>query len=123
VLIFWLFLVSVLAFGPTACRKAAPAGAVDFYLEDTRESGFQLFADGSPEGWFAYLQTPKGFVEYPGSFAIGGSKLVFTAPWSSLDWPKGKFFNSFADWSRRGDVVNTSAQDNAPSIGKTGFPR
>lgn len=96
---------------------------VDLYRQDVRESDFQVFADGSSEGWFAYLQTPRGFIEYPGTFGIGGSKLVFVVPWSSFDSIKGNFFSSFADWSRKGDVVNESAQDNAPTIGKSSFAR
>jgi hypothetical protein len=85
------------------------------------ESDYQLFADGGTDGWFAYLQTPKGFVRYPGSFAISGTRLVFTVPWSALGGRRQGRFSAFADWSQGGRPGtlggNATSQDLAPELG------
>jgi hypothetical protein len=91
---------------------------IDIFRSDAAESDYQLFADGGSDGWFAYLHTPEGFVKYPGSFSIGGSRMVFEVPWSALGGgPKGSF-SSFLDWSGPGAVaVSPSSQDFAPDSG------
>jgi hypothetical protein len=80
-----------------------------------KESDYQLFAQGDESRWLAYLQTPSGFVEYPGTFQIGGPKLVFTVPWSSIGGRKGGTTSVFADWSDNTTlVVAASSSDKLP---------
>ena len=91
---------------------------VDLYKGATRESDFQLFAEGAPEGWFAYLQGPKGFVRYRGGFAVGGRTIRFTVPWADLPGVRSGGFAAFADWSKPRDVgPNAAAEDQAPDLG------
>lgn len=98
---------------------------VDFFRGATQiESDYQLFADGQPEGWFAYLQTPKGFVRFPGRFGIGGRRLEFVVPWSAIGSPSSRgYFSAFADWSRDEAPVNRFGEDHVPNLGKASFTR
>jgi hypothetical protein len=99
---------------------------VDLYPSRAqRESDFQLFVDGQPEGWYAYLDTPRGFVRYPGTFALGGSRLVFIVPLTTVRSPVVGRFSAFVDWSRRssGLTGNASSNDYAPTLGTKRFTR
>jgi len=97
---------------------------VDFFRSRTQlESDYQLFVDGQPDGWFAYLHTPRGFVKYPGTFGIGGDRMVFTVPWSSLGSPQSGAFAGFADWSRVATPANVYGEDHAPDLGNAGYAR
>jgi hypothetical protein len=97
---------------------------IDLYRTVTQlESDYQLFADGEPDGWFAYLHTPKGFVKYPGTFGIGGDRLVFTVPWAALGSPSAGAFGAFADWTRRASPVNLAGEDLAPDLGHATYAR
>jgi hypothetical protein len=106
-----------------------PAGetmglGVDFFGSRTdTESRYQLFADGEPDGWYAYLQDPKGFVKYPGTFGLGGRRLVFTVPWASLGGPSAGYFSAFADWTRRATPANLSGEDHAPDLTNAPYTR
>jgi hypothetical protein len=106
-----------------------PAGetmgvGVDLFRDAAQtESDYQLFADGEPDGWFAYLQTPKGFVRYPGTFGVGGRRLEFTVPWSSIGSPASGRFSAFADWTRDASPANQSGEDHAPNLGTASFTR
>ena len=92
---------------------------VDLYKDaEATESDYQLFADGGDDGWFAYLQTPQGFVEYPGSFRLGGGRLVFQVPLASIGGLSAKAADCFLDWSQAGTVVNAAASDRAPNTGR-----
>ena len=96
---------------------------VDFYRSTAQlESDYQLFADGQPEGWYAYLQTPDGFVKYPGTFGVGGNRLVFTVPWSALGGARSGAFSAFADWTRSA-ATNLAGEDHAPDLGSAPFSR
>lgn len=96
---------------------------IDFFVTESKESDYQLFADGGLEGWFGYLQTPDGFKD-PGTFQVGGSHIVFVTPWASLGEMRSGTFNSFADWSKAGlPVVNPSSRDLAPDSGDQSFKR
>lgn len=88
------------------------------------DSDYQVFADGGPEGWFAYLETPEGFVRYPGRFLLAGSRMTWELPWSAVgDLARGEF-RAFADWSGPGvAVVNKVSQDWVPDSGRSGFRR
>lgn len=97
---------------------------VDFYRKAGQfESDYQLFADGGKDGWFAYLSTPKGFVKYPGTFALGGTALSFTVPWSSLGAPQSGRFKAFADWTARRSTGNVASNDRAPAVADGAFDR
>ena len=99
---------------------------VDLYPPGTgRESDYQLFADGEPDGWFAYLDTPRGFVRYPGSFTNTGDRLVFTVPLSAVGSPHRGRVSAFADWSRKASGVtgNKSSNDFTPTLGTTSYSR
>ena len=87
---------------------------VDFYRTDERESDYQLFADGDDSGWRAFLHTPDGLVQYPGSFGIGGRVFVFEVPWSALGGKKAADVDMFIDWSKKGTPVNKATSDQAP---------
>jgi hypothetical protein len=94
---------------------------LDIFHGDTSESAYQLFADGGSDGWYAYLHTPEGIVQYPGTFAIGGGRLEFSVPWNSLgDLRQGRF-SAFADWSRAQPAVNASSEDHSPDSGTARF--
>jgi hypothetical protein len=109
-----------------ASRESLGIG-VDLYQRTTQtESDYQLFADGGPDGWFAYLQTPRGFVRYPGTFAISGSQVVLTVPWASLGSRTSGAFSAFADWTqggRAGLTGNPSSHDEAPALGNRAYTR
>jgi hypothetical protein len=99
---------------------------VDLYPQRSqRESDYQLFVDGEPDGWYAYLQTPRGFVRYPGTFALGGNRLVFTVPLSSVKSPTAGRFSAFVDWTRRasGLTGNKASNDYAPTLGTKRYTR
>lgn len=99
---------------------------VDLYRRGTaRESDYQLFADGEPDGWYAYLDTPRGFVKYPGTFGLGGSEIVFTVPWSSVGQLSEGRFSGFVDWTRRssGLTGNKASNDYAPTVGTKDYSR
>lgn len=110
---------------PAAMPPNETAGVgVDFYRNAVQtESDYQLFADGEPDGWFAYLQTPKGFVRYPGRFAVGGDRLVFAVPWSALGSPASGRFSAFSDWTRSATPTNRSGEDHAPDLATAPFSR
>ena len=107
-----------------ASRESLGIG-VDLYQRTTQtESDYQLFADGGPDGWFAYLQTPRGFVRYPGTFGLTGAQLVFTVPWSSVGSRTSGAFSAFADWTqggRAGLTGNPSSHDEAPTLGNRAY--
>ena len=99
---------------------------VDLYRPGTaRESDYQLFADGEPDGWYAYLDTPRGFVRYPGSFSNTGDRFVFTVPLSAVGSPRAGRVSAFADWSRKATGVtgNKASNDYAPTLGTTTYSR
>lgn len=96
---------------------------VDLLEDEEGESRYQLFADGGGDGWFAYLQTPRGFVEFPGEFRVGGTVLEFVIPWDSIGSPARGPFSGFLDWSRERPVANAVASDRAPDSGDGSFDR
>jgi hypothetical protein len=101
---------------------------VDLYARTTQTEGdYQLFADGGPDGWFAYLETPRGFVRYPGTFALSGAQLVFTVPWTSLGARTSGAFSAFADWTQGGKAGtlggNANSHDDAPALGSKAWSR
>ncbi|MBK5306611.1 MAG: hypothetical protein JJD92_08005 [Frankiaceae bacterium] len=110
---------------PTRAADGEAIGiGVHFYRTVSQfESDYQLFADGGPDGWFAYLHTPKGFVRYPGTFELTGDGLRFTVPWSSLANRTEGTFSAFDDWTQRRTTGNAAANDRAPLLGNTSYAR
>lgn len=96
---------------------------VNLLRQDSGESRYQLFADGGSDGWVAFLQTPDGFVAYPGEFRVGGDLVEFVIPWGALGSPSNGPFSAFLDWSRERPVVNAAAEDRAPGSGDASFDR
>lgn len=96
---------------------------VDLFLSSSGESDYQLFADGSREGWFAYLHGPGGFAAYQGAFRLAGSRMVFEVPWSALGDARGGTFSSFVDWSRKATPINETGEDHAPNGAGASFRR
>ena len=86
-----------------------------------KESSFQVFAEGSVQGWLAYLQVGEDFVKYPGTFELAGNKLVFAVPWADVGGRKAGSMAAFADWSKEGAVLASVGADKAPDRGATGF--
>lgn len=114
------------ALPPTTATGESMGIGVDLYRAAAkRESDYQLFADGESDGWFAYLDTPKGFVHFPGTFALGGARLVFTVPWSSVGNPQTGRTSGFADWTQRSSAAtgNPSSNDYVPTLGTTNYSR
>jgi hypothetical protein len=88
-----------------------------------RGSGdYQVFASGEPGGWYGYLYTPDGFVEYEGSFAVSGRTITFIVPWSALGGTDPGTFSAFVDWTGPPkDGRNGFSQDTAPDEGTADF--
>jgi hypothetical protein len=88
---------------------------VDFFRTNGTESDYQLFADGGSDGWRAFLQTPAGFVRYPGDFRLGDGTVQFEVAWSDLGGGPAGTVRAFVDWAKPtvGGVIQRT-QDVAP---------
>jgi hypothetical protein len=94
---------------------------VDIYRGHA-ESDFQLFADGSSDGWFAYYEAGSGFKPFPGYFEQGANRLVFVVDWAAIGGHSPGAFSAFADWSKTATAVLASAsEDHAPDNGTSPF--
>jgi hypothetical protein len=104
----------------TLAEREVMGVGVDLFRTNERESDYQLFATGRADGWTAYLDTPDGFVKYPGTFTISGAALTFSVPWRSIGGHVGANVSTFADWSKAAvAVVAQTGQDSAPDQGTT----
>ena len=111
--------VAVAAAIPDALASGEVQGVgIDFYRSEDVESDYQLFIDGDDEGWRAFLQSPEGVIEYPGSFGVGGRVFVLEIPWESLGGRRPARVNMFVDWSQRDTPLNRVGSDRAPDEGK-----
>ncbi|HVM09530.1 MAG TPA: hypothetical protein VM345_13770 [Acidimicrobiales bacterium] len=110
-------LVDVGAPFPAFKEREVLGVGVDMYRKDERESDYQLFADGGINGWTGYLQTPDGFVRYPGTFAVGSRRVMFEVPWSSVGGKRSFRFSTFLDWSSRDTLLPQAGGDAAPDSG------
>jgi hypothetical protein len=91
---------------------------IDLFRSRSDESDFQVFLDGGADGWHGYLQTPRGFVRYPGDVRIDGRMLVTELPWSSLGGRSEAQVSAFADWSdAAGDASSDSVDRSALRLG------
>ena len=91
-----------------------PKGEVPLVGVDIGDEGYQLFVEGGGESWTAYLDTPEGFVEYPGTFRLAGSALVLQVPFSAVGSPTRAPVRVFAEWSRDSGtlgVLNPTSED------------
>lgn len=82
---------------------------VDFSKPGAFESDVQVFVDGGEGGWRAYLHAEDGFVDYPGTFGIGGNRLVFELPASAMPDPLPPVVSAFLDWSTKSPTPATSS--------------
>jgi len=90
---------------------------VDFMRTVAQTEGqYQLFVDGEADGWFAYLRGPRRYITYPGTFAVGQDRVVFTVPWSSLGNRRSGRFNAFADWTKATGDPHPYSEDHAPQL-------
>jgi hypothetical protein len=87
---------------------------VDLFRAREDESDFQVFLDGGSDGWRGFLQTPRGFVRYPGTVSVDGRMLVTVIPWSSLGGRAGAQVSAFADWSDGRGRSSADTVDRAP---------
>jgi hypothetical protein len=103
--------------GPVPDRLAANETmgvGVDVY-RGHKESDFQVFADGGPDGWYAYYEAGSTFKRFPGRFELGGDKLVFEVDWAAIGGRHPGAFSAFADWSRSASaLVAAASEDHAP---------
>lgn len=84
--------------GALAGREVEGLG-VDLFRSSSEESDYQLFLDGGSDGWRAFLQTPRGFVDFPGYFGVEGRTFYVWVPWDSLGGRRQADVSAFVDWS------------------------
>ena len=84
--------------GSLADREVEGVG-IDLYRSGSDESDYQVFLDGGRHGWRAFLQTPSGFVRFPGSFSLGGRTLRVAVPWRAVGGREKAEVSVFVDWS------------------------
>lgn len=101
--------------------EAAGVGLDLYAAESDRESGYQVFLEGSVDGWFAYLDTPQGLARFVGSFALADETFVITVPWSALGARKVGWFSVFSDSSSAVALAAISAEDRAPDRSKAPY--
>jgi hypothetical protein len=80
---------------------------IDLFRSSSDESDYQVFLDGGRHGWRAFLQTPGGFVDFPGTFAVDGRTLSIVVPWSAVGGRDGADVSAFVDWSSGVDRLST----------------
>lgn len=87
--------------GRLAAHEVEGVG-IDFYRSSSDESDYQVYLDGGSGGWRAFLQTPRGFVDFPGTFSLHGRTLDVVIPWSAVGGREAAEVGAFADWSAGG---------------------
>ena len=88
---------------------------IDLFRSRADESDFQVFLDGGSGGWRGFLQTPRGFVRYPGTLSVAGSMLVTVIPWTELGGRSDAQVSAFADWSDDGGRSSADTVDRGPT--------
>ena len=88
---------------------------IDLFRSRSDESDFQVFLDGGSGGWRGFLQTPRGFVRYPGTLSVAGSMLVTVIPWTELGGRADAQVSAFADWSDDGGRSSADTVDRGPT--------
>jgi hypothetical protein len=84
--------------GALADREVQGVG-IDLFRSSSDESDYQVFLDGGRHGWRAFLQTPDGFVDFPGTFAVERRTLHVTVPWQAVGGRERAEVSVFVDWS------------------------
>lgn len=90
--------VASLVPGALADREVQGVG-IDIYRSSSEESDYQVFLDGGTHGWRAFLQTPDGFVDFPGTFTVRGRTLTAVVPWDAVGGRDDVEASVFVDWS------------------------
>lgn len=88
-----------------------PLIGVDILEQESGESAYQLFVEGGGQQWGAHLQTPQGFVPFPGTFVIGGRAMTLTLPWNTLGSPTRGPVRAYVEWSRERLLINPTSRD------------
>lgn len=96
---------------------------VDLFRGIGLESAYQVFVDGGSDGWRAYFQRGSDFVQYPGTFRLGGSRLELVVPLSAFADGDPERASAFADWSHRLDTGNRSSEDLLPDVASVTLSR
>lgn len=93
---------------------APPEGEVPLVGVNIGNDGYQLFVEGGGQAWAAYLDTPEGFVAYPGTFELAGSAMVLQVPFNAVGSPTRADVTAFVEWSRDSGtlgVLNPTSED------------
>ena len=75
------------------------------------DRGYQLFVEGGGQSWEAYLQTPQGFVQYPGTFQLGGRSIVLQVPFNAVGSPTRAPVRAFVEWAQERLLLNATSED------------
>jgi hypothetical protein len=101
----------------TLADREVQGVGIDVFRSSTSESDYQVFLDGGRHGWRAFLQTPDGFVAFPGSFGLDGRTFSVSLPWSAIGGRQQAQVSVFADWSAAG---GRSSSDSTSRVGLPG---
>ena len=100
--------VTVASAVPAALADREVQGVgVDLFRASSDESDYQVFLDGGRHGWRAFLQTPDGFVDFPGTFAVEGRTLHVVVPWHAVGGRRQAQVSVFVDWSSGVERLST----------------
>lgn len=97
-----------------AVPSQPPAGEVPLLGVNIGDEGYQLFVEGGGEAWAAYLDTPEGFVPYPGTFELAGGAMVLQVPFNAVGSPTRAPVSVFVEWSQDSGLVgalNPTSED------------
>lgn len=96
---------------------------VDLYRGLGLESAYQVFVDGGSDGWRAFFQVGSDFVQFPGTFRLGGGRLELVVSLSAFSAGEPERASAFADWSRRTDAGARNSEDLLPELGTVTLAR
>lgn len=95
--------------------SSPPEGQVPLINVDIGEGdrAYQLHvgSDGTGEGWAAYLHTPQGLVQYPGTFELAGAAIVLQVPFNAVGSPTRAPVRVLVEWSEDRALLNASSED------------
>jgi hypothetical protein len=95
-----------------AAREVQGVG-IDLFRSRSGESEYQVLLNGGRHGWRAFLRTPGGYAEFPGSFTVRDRDLRVVVPWSSLGGRAETEVSVFSDWS---SGVGRLSADGTPRV-------
>lgn len=118
------FLVDVGGGLPAALASGEVQGVgVDLFRGLGLESAYQVFVDGGSDGWRAYFQRGNDFVQYQGTFRLGGSRLELVVPLTAFADGEPERASAFADWSHRSAAGNRHSEDLLPDVASVTLSR